>query len=1398
MKFYNFFILLLFSISATTLTGQTLVVKLRPGVTVEKVSGKSAAFASNDPALDQLLQANPPKEIVANRFSRLAPEHLPEGFENIQVWEYASPARANAVLSQLTRQASIVYAEPNHAYRLFTETDDPLVTEQFYLISLRAEAGWQINRGRPDVIVGVIDTGVDYLHEDLQGQLWVNSPEDLNRNGMLDSTDLNGIDDDGNGYIDDVIGWDFTDAPNFPDQGDFLDPDNDPMDEFSSGHGTPVAGIIAAAQDNRVGISGIAPGARVMALRAGTASGFLEEDDVAEAILYAVANGCRIVNMSFGDAAISFLLRDAIRFGVSQGVAFVASAGNSGGAAPNYPAAFDETISVSAANRFGEIAPFSSFGSTIDMTAPGEEIFSLQIGNGYGLHNGTSFSAPMVSAALALIWSEYPNLSLAQAQSALFAGSRDLGAPGWDPQFGHGVPDLGAILYIGGYGYAGITSPAMQDGSAEAQWTITGTVFSPALLEYQLFYGVGESPLEYLPIAPPLAQQRIEDTLAVWDISQLPDNLYTIELRMRQSGAPDVVRHTQVHIDHSPPQLLSLQKIPLWIGPHRAVMFRLATDDPCNVTMLARPVGQPTFNFSRRTAYFRNEHYLILSREDVQDNLEVFFQLENSAGLISDADSSGQYYRADLSRPLAAENLLQPLASYPIQGYFLPDASDLDQDNRPEMIISSLVNGREFGPLQVWEYQDSNFELRFQSQQPLIPRDVQRLVPTGEFHVLSGYGDHSFLLKAPAGGGWPLQLVWQDSADFWGSRLRNLDSDAATEILAVHSALWRIYDINSGYRVAERQTLPNPSEGNNQTGAPTSVIADFDGDGFPEIVYEDLDGDLTVYEQNGSGSFQFVTTLKMPGQGSASLLCAGDLDGDGRDELLSAAQNRPSQLLESNINAQYWAVTAWKTTANNQYELAARANIQGIKTQPGFFNGLRCVDLDGDQRAEVILTVFPDLYVLRLVNRALEPVFYRDDVNSNTVLAADFNGNGLPELLINSNAGMIHLESAGAPERPPAPASFQARPLDTSTVSLAWQTAPGALFHRIYRGAHPDSLQVIDSTASTTYLDTNLAALQRYYYAVSQIDPQFPIPESPLSIIRMARPNPPPRLVSIEVVSEHQLRLGFSEALSEGSFMAHNFFLDQPDQPPSSAIRGKNRREILLTFREILIGRSHIIGMSNLSDSENTPMSADPLLMRVPLLPGLESFYVEEVRFIDRERLEVLFNLPADPATAEDTTHFALEPFDEILSARLSSENPRKVILSLRGRNRMGDLGEAYYLIVKDVQSRSGSPLADQGGNRLLIRAEAENLDNMIVYPNPFRLPSAVEGIMFARVPRGAQIFIFNANGVRIKTLEQQNDFAGVKWDLRNESGREVGSGVYLYLVKWNERQRTGKVMVIK
>lgn len=281
-------------------------------------------------------------------------------------------------------------------------------------IDANVVTAWDITMGSPQQVVAVLDTGIFLQHPELIDQAWVNPGE----------VPGNGVDDDNNGYIDDVNGYDF-----YNDDSSVYDACDQDI------HGTHVAGIIAARNNNIQGISGIAPGVKIMALKFIGPNGGSVSDAI-EAVEYARSMGVKISNNSWGGTEYSQALREAIE---QSGMLFVASAGNSGAnadSAPEYPAAFDcsNIISVAAINNRGQLPSWSNYGpNSVDLAAPGSGIMSiLELIPGstilYGYMSGTSQAAPFVTGAAALVMSQNPGFGAQEVKSSILASARPLPA----------------------------------------------------------------------------------------------------------------------------------------------------------------------------------------------------------------------------------------------------------------------------------------------------------------------------------------------------------------------------------------------------------------------------------------------------------------------------------------------------------------------------------------------------------------------------------------------------------------------------------------------------------------------------------------------------------------------------------------------------------------------------------------------------------------------------------------------------------------------------------------------------------------------------------------------------------------------------------------------------------
>lgn len=302
----------------------------------------------------------------------------------------------------------VEYAELNYLYYTFAVPNDAFFSSQYALYNpssqgIDAIGGWDVEQGDNAIIIAIIDTGIDYTHEDLAGKV--------------------------------IKGY------------DFVNEDFDPKDD--NGHGTHVAGIAGATSNNGSGIAGVCPGCSLLAVKVVTADGSGANSWIANGIANAANLGARVINMSLGGLDRSSTIQLAVQQAYQSGVVVIAASGNDGSSIPLYPAAFPEVIAVGATDRYGDVASFSSYGSHLELSAPGQAIYSTLPGNSYDAWNGTSMACPHVAGLVGLMLSRNPALTIEQVRQVLVATTQDLGASGRDSYFGYGrINALAALSQI--------------------------------------------------------------------------------------------------------------------------------------------------------------------------------------------------------------------------------------------------------------------------------------------------------------------------------------------------------------------------------------------------------------------------------------------------------------------------------------------------------------------------------------------------------------------------------------------------------------------------------------------------------------------------------------------------------------------------------------------------------------------------------------------------------------------------------------------------------------------------------------------------------------------------------------------------------------------------------------
>jgi subtilisin family serine protease len=432
------------------------------------------------------------------------------------------------VLSRLRADAAVLRAEEDGVARASFVPDDPRYPELYGLARIGAAQAWDVSQGQ-GVVVAVVDTGLDRAHPDIDANAWVNPAE----------IPSNGVDDDGNGYVDDWRGWDFVgvnhEAPV---------PDNEPDDVHR--HGTHVAGTVAAEGNNGLGVIGAAWRARIMPLKGLDDSGSGGDAGLAEAIVYAADQGADVINASWGRRGASQVVGEAIDYAHALGVVFVAAAGNDGDESSNhFPASFPNAIAVSALDAEDQLAEFSNFGFKVDLSAPGVGILSLQASTGdYFPLSGTSMAAPHVAGVAALVLARHPELTSDQVRQILRASATDLGPAGKDAQYGYGRVDAARAVGIDQAPPTRIRTPGDQ-GSIYGPVAVTGDAGGPGFARYILDYGAGAAPGSWTVVRDSTTPV-LGGTLGTFDPGAIAEGLYTLRLRVISQAGVTFSDHVRV------------------------------------------------------------------------------------------------------------------------------------------------------------------------------------------------------------------------------------------------------------------------------------------------------------------------------------------------------------------------------------------------------------------------------------------------------------------------------------------------------------------------------------------------------------------------------------------------------------------------------------------------------------------------------------------------------------------------------------------------------------------------------------------------------------------------------------------------------------------------------------
>ncbi len=1373
--------------------------------------------AINSAAVDKIFQGNsfPVKE--KNRNKVLSDAQL-EKLKNLKNYYVVETDNNPGILNKLENDTNIIEIFPNHLFSIENNPNDPKFGEQWSLKSINVNNAWDIATGN-DILIGVIDTGIDYDHEDLKNQLWINPDEDINGNGTFEpwsseeerdgvTGDFNGIDEDGNGFVDDVIGFDFVDQL-ITNVGDAANPDPDPADE--QGHGTKVSGIIAAEHNNNTGITGIAYDSKIVSLRAFDFNGTGESDDIARAIVYAALNGVQVLNFSFGEPYDSPLIRDAVRFAYSMGCTMLASTGNNGWDRTHYPSDYREIIAVGGSNTRDEKYSFSNYGSRISLVAPGTRVYTTDPNNSYGTASGTSMSTPHACAVAAMLLEVNPNLTSDDIHGILQVSARDINQPGWDIFTGSGILDAFNALKTIGKTNIYIDFPENEGVfiiERDQNVDIKGSVLTPLFESYQLFYAAGlnqKSDTATLPereynwntITDEISAQKSDEILGSIKLSGLKDTTYTIRLLVKMRNGKTLEKRTFVNVisENNTIKITGFGVIYPFFNNKRHVYISFKTDRKANAEIKFRLEGS-------------QEDYIKLKEVQTMSEYHSFLiGYEASAGVSMEAVAT--VYRENgtrterkfkFTRPKSAmpeDNFIQKDYSIPAS-YFDNEVIDFFGNGNPSFAVNDLSAGT-WGDTKIYEYKNGQMNEKFSHEETWLPQGLGDSNGDQINEVLAFEAGNTVLFQSKSKTGNPFtRTIFADTLNavgFWAADLFDVNRDGLEDIVAYNDTSVFVYTYENGKYVLFGKAV---DDDNKFIGtAPGVAVGDFDNDDDVEICFgNDHNGNILIYETPKGNFVREFIDEDGKSEGSINIITC-DIEGDGIPEILIGQHGTDFLFPNNHGGDQIWQFRILKYK-NGKYQYVWKDYIFGVRIGLSYKNGLAAGDLDNNPGDEIIIGTFPNLYIFKWNNNSqnMEPFWWYPNTITNSSIVYDFDSNGVNEFgftgIFPGETGYeyrtafyeYNIDFQG----PDLPSGLDGWALGETTAKLFWNPAANAeeyIVYKVIRNENGTFVQGFDSTSNSEIILHNLENNTEYEFVVRSKNESLQTIYSSFSDIVLVYTHRPIDFATVTQQDCNKLLVTFSGLVGTEPMKPSKFVLkinsNEDIEPVTVQIASDS--SVILTFNKDLKTGTASLFIDSFADRYGTPSKIIGRTFETNCEQPDREMYLKKLTIVSFSELELQYSHPVNINQAKDIGNYTIHPHGKINQIDQTNSDESKVKIFLDRSFGIGALGKNYTLTVTNVESKDGIPITKGAGNTLGFVFSKENSGSAFVYPNPVKISDGNQ-IYFANLPQRSDVIIYTLQGEVLRRIEERDGNGGVEWDGLDRHGKELNPGIYLFKVE--------------
>jgi len=604
--------------------------------------------------------------------------------------------------------------------------------------------------------------------------------------------------------------------------------------------------------------------------------------------------------------------------------------------------------------------------------------------------------------------------------------------------------------------------------------------------------------------------------------------------------------------------------------------------------------------------------------------------------------------------------------------------------------------------------------------------------------------------------------------------------------------------------VTPLDTLYNPFYSTTEpfaTGVARGVEGDFDYDDYSDLLLSDNEGHLFMYEFPGTQPELVWQYEEARLEGPGNLIGSGFFTQSDREDII-AIWRTPTAESEHEVNGSHWVVQLFECIGDNEWQVQDTVAIMGMYHGSSWENGITIGDVDADGLDEIVLTLFPDMYLLEVEDGHLQPIAWRDNCNLASSVITDFDGDGICDWLTGDEDGLerIGLDDLD-PLRAAAPVALSGYADTPVSLRLNWQysdDADGFLLHRWFDGL--ENISTLPGDMRQVQV-TSLLTDSSYTFALRTIDSSYPSDTSRFSQLITLTPNNAPRIETITQQAPHLLRIVFSEPMAEEftDLTMYCFTCDNVSRYPSSVISWADNREAFLTVDLDSFSGLITLAAGGLRDRTGTPLDSDASQLLFEWQQSdEEQFFIRQGEIIDRTHFRLLFNRPVGTSIEQPGVFSFLPPDYTVTGVNACDSLRLEFEMTVDSSYPLGAYGRQVEVLSAGIMSLDSLHL-HQDHNSLILQTASSSINNAFLFPNPWLLSSGDghDGVMIAGLPPTCEIFIYDLSGRLLAELTEDDGDGGYLWDGKTRNGT-VCSGIYIVMLRQEEQIVRRKLAVIE